>query len=80
MHDWINKSVKHPGSLKNKLHGHLGHVIVGATKKPIFTKKGNININTLKQFRSTQAYQNLDTRTKQQINFAITLSKLRKKK
>ncbi|WP_423792079.1 hypothetical protein ACPB8Q_04970 [Methanocaldococcus indicus] len=76
--DWISKAIKHPGSLRKKLHGHLGRVIIGATKKPIFTKSGDININTLKQFRTTRAYHELDKITKQQINLAITLRRIRK--
>jgi len=71
---------KAPLDLKKRLHGHLGRVIIGAIKKPIWTKDGNININTLKQFTHTQDYQKLDSKTKHQINLAITLSHLRKKK
>jgi len=51
---------------------------VGATKKPVWTRDGEINTNTLRTFRKTEAYQRLDTKTKRRINLAITLERLRK--
>ena len=80
---WIQKAIKRPGALTKKLHGKLGRIIVGATKKPLWTKKGDINTNTLRSFTKTEAYEKLDPTTKRQIRLAITLQKManrRKKK
>ncbi|WP_099209184.1 hypothetical protein [Thermococcus henrietii] len=76
--NWIQKAVKRPGELTRKLHGSLGKRIVAATKRPIWTKTGEINTNTLRAFTKTKAYQRLDTRTKQQIQFAIRAEGFRK--
>ena len=75
---WIKKAIKDEGALTRWLKRNWRKV-VGATKKPVWTKTGEINTNTLKQFRNTEAYERLSTRTKQRINAAITLEKLSKK-
>ena len=76
---WIQKAIKRPGALTNWLKRGGWRIVAGATKKPVYTKTGEINTNTLKQFRNTEAYEKLSTRTKQRINAAITLEKLSKK-
>ena len=75
---WIQRAIKRPGDLTRKLKGKLGKIIVGATKRPIWTKSGEINTITLRKFRKTKAYEKLDTRTKRQINFAINAEGFRK--
>jgi len=77
---WIQKAIKRPGALKRQLKRGLARVIVGATKRPVWTKSGEINTNTLKAFRKTQAYQRLSTKTKQRINLAIRLEGYSKNK
>ena len=76
---WIQKAIKRPGALHNWLKRGGWRIVQGATKKPVYTKTGEINTNTLKEFRNTEAYEKLSTRTKQRINAAITLEKLSKK-
>ena len=76
---WIQRAIKRPGALHAWLKRGGWRIVQGATKKPVYTKTGEINTNTLKQFRNTEAYEKLDTTRKQQINAAITLEKLSKK-
>lgn len=76
---WIQKAIKRPGALVRWLKRGGWRIIVGATKKPVWTETGEINTNTLKEFRNTKAYKKLDTTRKQQINMAITLEKLSKR-
>lgn len=72
------------GALTRKLKGSLGRLIKRTTGMSPFkkTKQGGdkINTNALKKFRKTDAYKKLDTRTKRQINLAITFEKLRRDK
>jgi len=77
---WIQKAIKRPGALVRWLKRGGWRIIAGATKKPVWTKDGEINTNTLKEFRNTEAYKKLDTRRKQQINTAITLERLSKRR
>jgi len=51
---------------------------VGATKRPVYTKTGEINTVTPMKFTKTRAYERLPTRKKKQIQLAITLEKMRK--
>jgi len=76
---WIQRAIKRPGALTNWLKRGGWRIVAGATKKPVYTKTGEINTNTLRQFRNTEAYEKLSTKTKQRINAAITLEKLSKK-
>ena len=76
---WIQKAIKRPGALVRWLKRGGWRIIVGATRKPVWTETGEINTNTLKEFRNTEAYKKLDTRRKQQINTAITLERLSKR-
>jgi len=76
---WIQRAIKRPGALTNWLKRGGWRIVQGATKKSVWTKDGEINTNTLKQFRNTEAYEKLSTKTKQRINAAITLEKLSKK-
>jgi len=76
---WIQKAIKRPGALHRWLKRGGWRIVQGATKKPVYTKTGEINTNTLKQFRNTEAYEKLSTKTKQRINAAITLENLSKK-
>ena len=75
---WIQDAIKNEGALKQWLKRNWRKV-VGATKKPVWTKDGEINTNTLKQFRNTEAYEKLPTKTKQQINLGIRLEGYSKK-
>ena len=77
---WIQKAVKKPGALTNWLKRGGARKIAAATKKPVWTKSGEINTNTLKAFRKTKAYEKLSTKNKRRINLAITLEKLSKRK
>ena len=76
--NWIQHAVKRPGELKRKLHGKLGRVVVAATKSPVWTRDGEINTNTLRKFTHTRAYQELDTTTKHQIQFALRAEMFRR--
>jgi len=76
---WIQKAIKKPGALKRWLKRGGARKIAAATKKPVWTKDGEINTNTLKAFRKTKAYEKLPTKTKRRINLAITLERLSKK-
>jgi hypothetical protein len=69
---WIQDAVENEGALRRWLKRNWRKV-VGATKKPVWTKDGEINTNTLKQFRNTEAYKKLPTETKQRINLGIRL-------
>jgi len=69
---WIQEAIKNEGALKRWLKRNWRKV-VGATKKPVWTKDGEINTNTLRQFRNTEAYKKLSTETKQRINLGIRL-------
>ena len=71
--------VKRPGALKRKLKHGLARKIVAATHSPVYTKTGKLNVSTLRKFRKTKAYEKLDTRTKQEINFAIVSRKWRRR-
>jgi len=75
---WIQKAIKRPGALERWLRRGGWRIIVAATKKPVWTKDGEINTNTLRSFRKTNAYQKLPTKIKQRINLAITLEKFHK--
>ena len=75
---WIQKAIKRKGALYQWLKRGGWRIVQGATKKSVWTKDGEINTNTLRSFRKTEAYQKLSTKTKQRINLAITLEKLRK--
>ena len=77
---WIQEAIKKPGALHAWLKRGGWRIVQGATKKPVYTKTGEINTNTLKEFRNTEAYEKLSTKTKQRINAAITLEKLSKKR
>lgn len=77
---WIQRSIKKKGALIRWLKRGGSRIIVGATKKPVYTKNGEINTNTLKLFRKTKAYKNLSIKTKRRINLAITLEMLRRDK
>jgi len=77
---WLPQAIKKPGALTNWLKRGGWRIIVGATKRPVWTKSGEINTTTLKAFRKTKAYEQLSTKTKQRINLAITLEKLSKRK
>ena len=77
---WIQKAIKKPGALKAWLKRGGARKIAAATKKPVWTKTGEINTNTLKAFRKTKAYEKLSTKTKRRINLAITLERLSKKR
>ena len=76
---WIQRAIKRRGALHRWLKRGGARVIVGATKKPVWTKTGEINTNTLKSFRKTEAYRRLPTSVKQRINLAITLERLSKR-
>ena len=75
---WIQKAIKKPGALKRWLKRGGARKIAAATKRPVWTKDGEINTNTLKAFRKTKAYEKLPTKTKRRINLAITLEKMHK--
>jgi len=75
---WIQKAIRHPTALQRWLKRGGWRIVAGATKKPVWTRDGEINTNTLRTFRKTEAYQRLDTKTKRRINLAITLERLRK--
>ena len=77
---WLPQAIKKPGALTNWLKRGGWRIIVGATKRPVWTKSGEINTTTLKAFRKTEAYEKLPTKTKQRINLAITLERLSKRK
>ena len=77
---WLPQAIKKPGALINWLKRGGWRIIDGATKRPVWTKSGEINTNTLKAFRKTKAYEQLSTKTKQRINLAITLERLSKRK
>jgi len=77
---WIQRAIKKKGALMSWLKRGGSRIIVGATKKPVYTKSGEINTNTLRSFRKTKAYKNLSIKTKRRINLAITLEKLRRDK
>ncbi|WP_167911383.1 hypothetical protein [Thermococcus sp. 21S7] len=51
---------------------------MGATKRPVWTRDGEVNTNTLRKFTHTHAYQELDTTTKHQIQFALRAERFRK--
>lgn len=74
--NWIKKAIKKPGGLTAWLKRGGARKVAAATKKPVWTKSGEINTNTLKAFRKTEAYKKLDTKTKRRINLAVTLEKL----
>ena len=76
---WIQKAIKKPDALTRWLKRGGWRIVAGATKKPVWTKSGEINTNTLKQFRNTEAYEKLSTTTKKRINLAITLERLSKR-
>ena len=69
---WIQEAIGNEGALRRWLKRNWRKV-VGATKKPVWTKTGEINTNTLRQFRNTKAYEKLSTETKQRINLGIRL-------
>jgi len=73
---WIQRAIKNPGALRRQLKGPLGRKIRAATKMPVFTKSGKINVKALQKFRKTQAYKRLSPTTKRRINLAITLRHL----
>jgi len=73
------RPVKRPGALKRKLKRGLARRIAAATRSPVYTRTGKLNTSTLRKFRNTKAYENLDTRTKQEINFAIVSRKWRRR-
>ncbi len=75
---WIGKAIKRPGALRRWLKRGGARIIAGATKRPVYTKTGEINTNTLRAFTKTKAYERLPTRRKKQIRLAITLEELRK--
>ena len=77
---WIQKAIKKPEALTAWLKRGGARKIAAATKKPVWTKSGEINTNTLKAFRKTKAYEKLSTKTKRRINLAITLERLSKKR
>ena len=77
---WIQHAIKRPGALKRQLKRGLARKIVAATKSPVYTKTGEINTNTLKKFRHTQAYKRLGRSTKSRINLAIRLETLSKRR
>jgi len=77
---WLPRAIKKPGALTAWLKRGGWRIVVGATKRPIWTRNGEINTNTLKAFRKTEAYKKLPTKTKQRINLAITLERLSKRK
>ena len=76
MAKWIQKAIKNPKSLRRWLKRGGARKVAAATKKPVWTRTGEINVDTLKAFRKTKAYEKLDARTKRRINLAITLKKL----
>ncbi|MEM1589124.1 MAG: capsid protein VP2 [Candidatus Bathyarchaeia archaeon] len=73
---WIQRAIKRPGALKRWLKRGGSRIVVGATKKPVWTRDGEINTNTLKSFRRTEAYKKLPPSIKRRINLAITLERL----
>ena len=77
---WIQRAIKKPGALTAWLKRGGAKKIRAATKKPVWTKTGEINTNTLKAFRKTKAYEKLSTKIKRRINLSITLERLSKKK
>ena len=76
---WIQRAIKRPGDLTRYLKRNK-RKIAAATKSPVFTKSGEINTNTLKKLRKTKLWKKLPARRKRQINLAITLERLSKKK
>ncbi len=69
---WIQHAIKRPG----RLHAWLkrnARKVAAATHSPVFTRSGEINTNTLKKFRHTQAYKRLGRSTKSMINLGIRL-------
>lgn len=77
---WIQKAIKREGALTQWLKRGGARIVASATKKPVWTKKGDINTTTLKSFRNTKAYEELPTTIKRRINLAITLQRLASKK
>ena len=77
--NWIKRAIKRPGALHAWLKRGGWRIVAAATKKPVWTKDGEINTNTLKQFRNTEAYEKLPTKTKQRINLGIRLEGYSKK-
>ena len=75
---WIQKAIKRPGALTRWLKRGGWRIVAGATKKPVWTRDGEINTQTLRSFRKTEAYRRLPTKIKQRINLAITLEKMRR--
>ncbi|GEM_PF-1783174 len=76
--NWIQKAIKRPGALRKWLRKHAKQIEKVTDEKP-FTKSGKINIRCLKKLRHTSYYERLSKRRKEEINLAITLSKLRKR-
>jgi len=76
---WIQRAIEHPTALTRWLKRGGARKIASATRKPVWTKSGEINTNTLKSFRKTEAYKRLPTRIKRRINLAITLERLNKR-
>jgi len=76
---WIQGAIKRPGALTRWLRRGGWRIVAGATKKPVWTRDGEINTSTLKSFVKTEAYRRLPTRIKRQIRLAITLERLSKR-
>jgi len=65
--NWIQRAIKHKGSLKHWLKKHYG--------KKAFTKHGKIKISFLRKLE----HKKLPKRIKHKISLALTLHKLRRK-